>query len=313
MDLKKIHAKLQAEFRAKKIRAESVSNYYNQKLNEVPAYQKLDIIERTLVFDIAKNKSQNKKCTDLEKSLAEVQEQKKVIMKKMGITKKHLTPKYECEVCKDTGVAGEQVCKCYQKRRNEELLAECGMQKDKMATFDKFDTSNIADKTQAKSLETIKNKLVDWADRYPNIKKQNIIIRGTTGVGKTFLTECLANYLSGKGFSVCFLTAFEMNNLMQKYHTTFDSSKNAILSPLIHSEFLFIDDLGTEPMLKNVTLNYLYLIISEREKLKKPLIITTNLTPDSLMHRYEERIYSRLSNNNICAKFHITGKDLRRK
>lgn len=313
MDLKKIHAKLQAEFRTKKIKAETIANYYSQKLNEVPAYQKLDIIERTLVFDIAKNKSQNKKCTDLEKSLAEVQEQKKVIMKKMGITKKHLTPKYECEVCKDTGVAGEQICKCYQKRRNEELLAECGMQKDKMATFDKFDTSNIADKTQAKSLETIKNKLVDWADRYPNIKKQNIIIRGTTGVGKTFLTECLANYLSAKGFSVCFLTAFEMNNLMQKYHTTFDSSKNAILSPLIHSEFLFIDDLGTEPMLKNVTLNYLYLIISEREKLKKPLIITTNLTPDSLMHRYEERIYSRLSNNNICAKFHITGEDLRRK
>lgn len=313
MDLKKIHAKLQAEFRTKKIKAETIANYYSQKLNEVPAYQKLDIIERTLVFDIAKNKSQNKKCTDLEKLLAEVQEQKKVIMKKMGITKKHLTPKYECEVCKDTGVVGEQICKCYQKRRNEELLAECGMQKDKMATFDKFDTSNIADKTQAKSLETIKNKLVDWADRYPNIKKQNIIIRGTTGVGKTFLTECLANYLSEKGFSVCFLTAFEMNNLMQKYHTTFDSSKNAILSPLIHSEFLFVDDLGTEPMLKNVTLNYLYLIISEREKLKKPLIITTNLTPDSLMHRYEERIYSRLSNNNICAKFHITGEDLRRK
>ena len=313
MDLKKIHAKLQAEFSAKKIKAETVANYYNSKLQEVPAYQKLDLIERTLVFDIAKNKSQKIKCADLESSLAEVQKQKQVIMKKMGITKKHLIPKYECEICKDTGTVGEQMCKCYQKRRNEELLAECGMQKDKMATFEKFDTSKFADKTQAETLETIKTKLIDWADKYPNIKRQNIIIRGTTGVGKTFLTECLANYLISKGFSVCYLTAFEMNNLMQKYHTTFDSSKNAILSPLIHSEFLFIDDLGTEPILKNVTLNYLYLIISEREKLKKPMVITTNLTPDTLMHRYEERIYSRLSNNNICAKFHITGEDLRRK
>lgn len=312
MDLKKIHTKLQAEFRSKKINAESVANYYSQKLNEVPAYQKLDLLERTLTFDIAKNKSNNIKCADLEKSLAEVQEQKKVIMKKMGITKKHLTPKYECEICQDSGFVFEQVCKCYQKRRNEELLAECGMKKDQMATFDKFDTSGFADKTQAKTNETIKTKLVDWANKYPNIKKQNIIIRGTTGVGKTFLTECLASHLIDKGYSVCFLTAFEMNNLMQKYHTTFDSSKNAILSPLVHSEFLFIDDLGTEPMLKNVTLNYLYLIISEREKLKKPIIITTNLTPETLMNRYEERIYSRLSNNNICAKFHITGNDLRR-
>lgn len=313
MDLKKIHAKLQAEFSAKKIKAETIANYYNSKLHEVPAYQKLDLLERALVFDVAKNKSQKIKCAELESSLAEVQKQKQVIMKKMGITKKQLTPKYECEICKDTGTAGERVCKCYQKRRNEELLAECGMHKDKMATFEKFDTSKFANKTQAENLEEIKTKLVGWADKYPNIKRQNIIIRGTTGVGKTFLTECLASYLSGKGFSVCFLTAFEMNNLMQKYHTTFDSSKNAILSPLIHSEFLFVDDLGTEPMLKNVTLNYLYLIISEREKLKKPMIITTNLTPDSLMQRYEERIYSRLSNNNICAKFHITGDDLRQK
>ncbi len=313
MDLKKIHSRLQAEFRAKKIKAEATANYYNLKLNAVPAYQKLCTLERALIFDIAKNKSNKISCKELEANLAEVQAQKQVIFKKLGITKKHLTPKYKCEICKDTGMIGEQICACYRKRRNEELLAECGMQKDAMATFEKFDTANFADKAQAKNLETIKDKLVDWANRYPKVKKLNIIIRGTTGVGKTFLTECLASYLISKGYSVCYLTAFEVNNLMQKYHTTFDSSKQTILSPLIHSDFLFVDDLGTEPMLKNVTLNYLYLIISEREKLKKPIIITTNLTPETLMHRYEERIYSRLSNNAICAKFHITGEDLRRK
>ena len=177
MDLKKIHAKLQAEFSAKKIKAEAVANYYNSKLNAVPAYQKLDLLERTLTFDIAKNKSQKTPCKDLENSLAEVQTQKQTIMKKMGITKKHLTPKYECELCKDTGTINEQMCKCYQKRRNEELLAECGMKKESMATFDKFDTSSFADNTQAKTLETIKTKLVDWANKYPNIKRQNIIIR----------------------------------------------------------------------------------------------------------------------------------------
>ena len=102
-----------------------------------------------------------------------------------------------------------------------------------------------------------------------------------------------------------------MNNMFLKYHTSFDANKHIHISPLLDSEFLFIDDLGTEPILKNVTQNYLYLILSERERHNKPTIITTNLMPENILDRYGERIYSRIANKSSSLLVHLTGKDLR--
>lgn len=312
MDLNSITKRLQNEFVQKKLQAEFKATQNKLRLEKIPQYQKLSSLERQIMFEVAKNKMAKKPVKDLESSLAEIEKQKQVIMKKLGITKKDLITKYDCKICKDLGFVGEQMCSCFKKRRNEELLAECGFTPSGLASFDKFDTSSIKDKSQAEKLEKIKTKLIKWADDYPNVKRTKIIFHGTTGVGKTFMSECLAKLLLEKGFSVCFLTAFELGDLMLKYHTTFGAGKHEVLTPVLESDFLFIDDLGTEPLLKNVTLNYFYLIISEREKFKKPIIISTNLTSEALMDRYEERIYSRLTNKNTCGMFHIEGNDLRR-
>ena len=102
-----------------------------------------------------------------------------------------------------------------------------------------------------------------------------------------------------------------MNNMMLKFHTTFGADKQAQLVPLLESDFLFIDDLGTEPIINNVTLNYLFLVLAERDRFEKPVIITTNLSPENILDRYGERIYSRLSSKLTSANFYIEGKDLR--
>ena len=100
---------------------------------------------------------------------------------------------------------------------------------------------------------------------------------------------------------------------MLNYHTTFDSQKNSILEPFLTCSCLIIDDLGTEPILKNVTKEYLYLIINERMVNDKSTIISTNLTPDQIIDRYGERIFSRLFNKTNCLKLEFTSSDLRLK
>ena len=121
----------------------------------------------------------------------------------------------------------------------------------------------------------------------------------------------MANKFLADDRSVCFVSAFDLNESFLKYHTSFDKTKYLWIEPFIESDILFIDDLGTEPLLNNVTRNYLYLVLSERERFLRPVVITTNLLPSDLMSRYDERIFSRLGNNKYSYMWFIDGDDLR--
>lgn len=311
MNIKELNKKLQYEFMSKHYKATKKAEQVRDQLLSVPAYQKLCSLEKELVFEVAKNKFLKTSNKELEQNLKQVRDEKQKLLSKLGIKKSDLEPKFECKKCSDLGFAGDQMCECFVARRNEELLKESGYNLSSMATFEKFDTKICSDPKQAAALEKLKTKLETWADCYPNIKKKNLVLSGTAGVGKTYLCECLANKLVQKKYSVCFVSAFDMNNMFLKYHTSFDANKTAQISPLLDSDFLFIDDLGTEPVLKNVTQNYLYLILSERERHSRPVIISTNLLPENILDRYGERIYSRIANKQTGAIFHLEGKDLR--
>ena len=302
---------LQAEFSAKRIKAEFVANRNKERLKNIPSFSHLEKLEKQISFELAKAENANEKTTELAKVLKTVRAEKLQVLKKLKLEPADLEPKFECEVCKDTGVFGGNVCECFKKRRNEEIIKACGIDTSKLATFENFDTKICKSEKQAKDLEKLKDKLETWANSYPNIKKKNIVLSGKTGVGKSFITECLASSMLKKNYSVCFVSSFDMNNMMLAYHTTFNEDKNSQLVPLLKSDFLFIDDLGTEPLINNVTINYLFLVLSERERFGKPVIVSTNLTPENILDRYGERIYSRLMNKISGACFHLDGDDLR--
>ena len=317
MDIEKIDQKLQREFAKKRLADEQRVSQNLLKANSVPAYRELSNLEREIVFSLAKEKAQAKpnkiEIKGMEEALKKAREEKNKILCKLGLKACDLEPQYECKNCKDTGFVGEKPCICYIKRRNQEIVKACGLQSSADVTFDKFDESVFKDDVQQKQTTKLKDKLCDWCNKYPNISKSNIIISGGTGVGKTFLSKCMANALLKKDVGVCFVTANEMNDMFLKYHTTFNSSKMSVLLPLTESEVLFIDDLGTEPILNNVTLNYLYMVISERDRFERATIITTNLLPEDIMNTYGERIFSRLMNKRTSAVFKLSGNDLRLK
>ena len=80
---------------------------------------------------------------------------------------------------------------------------------------------------------------------------------------------------------------------------------------LLDAPLLLIDDLGAEPLMRNITIEYLFLLLSERGLRDRHTVITTNLTPVQLQERYGERVSSRLLNRDTTGIIKLTGKDLR--
>jgi len=224
-------------------------------------------------------------------------------LKKNNIDHTKLNPKYECSICNDTGVAGGRMCACLQKELNLKKSLLCSSQ----SQFKNFACakSEIMNETDIKALDFLKK----WCSRYPNITKTNINILGGSGTGKTFMLECVANELINKSAVVCFKTAFELNELARLYHM----GKSYEFSDCMQAEVLIIDDLGTEPTLKNVTKEYLYNLINVRQINNKPTFISSNLSLENILDRYDERIFSRLNNKNLAISIMLNSTDKRLK
>ena len=116
-------------------------------------------------------------------------------------------------------------------------------------------------------------------------------------------------------FGACHLcvapvTAFAMVNAFQRYVNTFGRDDNDIQN-FIDCGLLIIDDLGTEPAIKNITQEHIYNIINERLLYARPFIITTNLSPAALADRYDQRLASRILSKDASTVISFSGSDLR--
>jgi DNA replication protein DnaC len=126
--------------------------------------------------------------------------------------------------------------------------------------------------------------LSEYCAKFPNVKTPNIVLCGTTGTGKTVAAVAMCEELKRRGFWVEFTTAFGMIN----------SFLRGDFQNFIDCDVLVIDDLGTEPVKRNVSIEYTYAIINERLVNRNAFIITMNLAPADLMERYDQRIASRI-------------------
>ena len=314
MNLIELDKKLQSEFALKKSHADNIANENLQKARQNSNFVELEILERETTFELGKaefKKRPKKEINDLKNTLIKIQEYKSTILKSLGLSLEDLKPKYSCQKCKDTGVFDGKSCECYTKRRNEEIIKDYELNTND-ASFENIDT-NLFEKDELENFLKLKNLLEKWCNNFPNITKKTIVLSGQTGVGKTYLAKCMSKRLIEQNFTICYISAFEMNNLMLKFHTTFDTQKYQNLIPLLESDVLFIDDLGSEPIINNVTINYLFNVLSEREERQKSTVITTNLSIEDINARYKDRICSRLSNKKTGKIFNIQGSDLRKK
>ena len=218
-----------------------------------------------------------------------------------NIDVRRMEPSYDCHKCNDTGIVNGKLCSCLKTELNKRLN-----EKNKQYKFATFkDSSSALNPTLTRIYEISK----EWCERFPNSHILNINMIGGTGTGKTFLLECMASNLIEKGFNVMFTTAFTLNDECRKYHFSLPSKVNEYMD----CDVLVIDDLGCEPLLKNVTVEYLFNIIHLRQKRYKPTLISTNLTMEDILNRYDDRIFSRLSNKMLALTIPFNGIDMRKK
>lgn len=302
--------KVLEDLKRSKNQAEFVARQYFDIAMQNEEYRKLYLEYKALTYDIAKLEYEKKNCSEQKKKLKELKINLELALGKLGMTADDLKPQYNCKRCMDTGYIDGKECSCLKKRVSELILKDIGVTVNPQHTFENVDYSLFDKPENGKKMF---EKISHWCESFGTSKYKNLLLTGTTGVGKTYLVESICNKLLSKNISVMFLTAFALNNLFLKFHTTFDSSKSSILEQVLGCDVLIIDDLGSEPKYKNVTEEYMYLVTNERLSKNQSTIITTNLGLEGVLSRYGERTFSRLCNKQNSIILKIENSDIRLK
>lgn len=249
------------------------------------------------------------------------------ILKKLNLSEDLFTPDYECKLCNDTGYIVDE--------NDKSVLCNCIKQK----LFDiKYNSSNIGDLNKENfstfdlslySAEVNKDKFkanISPKDNIANIKKiaehfienfddpeeKNLLFIGNTGLGKTFLSNCIASELLKSNKTILYQSASSMLDSIIDYKFGKEDSSDNIYRNTLTVDLLIIDDLGTENI-NSLKFAELFNIINTRllnqnNHITKT-IISTNLSMENLFKNYDERIVSRLVGYyNICRFF---GDDIR--
>jgi len=235
-----------------------------------------------------------------------------------GFPETYLQPVYECPACRDTGYVGEPVrerCACFLRRLRALQAGACeGL--DPCQTFEAYDEAVYPDMplgegagdTQRGYMARMRERCASYAALYPLNPKRNLLFLGMSGLGKTYLMNCVGNAVRQKGGEVMKLTAYQLTERMRA--SVFDRDPDAF-SVLLDVPLLLLDDLGAEPMLNNITVEQLFTLLNERDLSGLHTVVSTNLQPDELQRRYTERICSRLFDKRNTAVLPFKGKDVR--
>ena len=220
-----------------------------------------------------------------------------------------------CVHCGGNGYVGTAVCRCLaelcrQEQRQELALLTTGEEQFSAFRLDYY--SDHTDRKYGASPRTIMEGNLRICQRYAAgfDGSGNLLFVGNTGLGKTFMCNCIAKSLLDKGHLVIYQTAFKMFEIIEEYK--FKNADNHLSKSnyenLFDCDLLIIDDLGTE-LTNSFTNSELFNILNTRLLSGKKTIISTNLSPMQLGSNYAQRIFSRIFDRFKMVKF--VGKDLR--
>ncbi len=292
-----------------------------------PRFSEIDDQLSTLSISASKNliSSSNFEYLDnLRKQIEALKKEKKELLLSITNDENYLLPKYDCSLCNDTGYITEnyktQMCQClkqqlYNIEYNKSNISNLENHKFEnfLSTVYSTDVDKVkynSDISPRENIEIIKKISQKFIKNFDDSNEKNLLFTGNTGLGKTFLSGCIANELLKKGKNVLYQTAPVMLDTIIDYR--FGKTDNSIYNNLLDVDLLIIDDLGTECM-NNMKFTELFTVLNTRllnstNKVTKT-IISTNLNIQNLFKNYDERIVSRLIGNyNICRFF---GDDIR--
>ncbi len=309
---------IKRELRAKKLSEKKLEVY-----RKIPRIKQIDSLLKSTAASVMKIALENG--DDPEEALKQLKEQnlalqreRKELLIKNNIPADFLDDKPDCSICSDMGYIGSKPCRClkhaYQDRLNEQLST---MLPIKEQNFNSFNLDYYSDKMDsrvpASPRENMKENLedcIEYAKTF-NSNSDNLLFYGSTGLGKTFLSSCIAKAVTEAGFSVAYDTAI---NIVNNYETVkFNGIESGQARQAIikyeKADLLILDDLGTE-FPTPLSISIIYSLINNRLMLHKPMIISTNLLPKNFESRYSAAIASRLNGEFTTLRFF--GDDIRK-
>ena len=253
----------------------------------------------------------------LKKELDQLKSEKVVLMTDHGIPIDYLETQYACEKCKDTGFTEDQKrCKCFNQKLIDKAYEMSGIRQQLLhQNFDQFNlnvfSNSILPKEQLTQRENMMHILSDSESFVKNFPRgQNLFFFGSSGLGKTYLCNCIAKALIDKGYSVIYQTPFSIIHIIEK--KTFTDKGNPFFEmayqQLFDVDLLIIDDLGTETA-NSFTISEFYNIMNTRILNEKSTIISTNIKLSEIASFYNDRIDSRIKGHYQMVKFY--GPDIR--
>lgn len=247
------------------------------------------------------------------RKLNDLRMEKEALLKCYHITPQTLQMQYRCPDCHDTGYIENEKCHCFRQRIIDEMYQQSNLREILKAenfstlSYEYYDENNLEQMKIA--IETCKNFTENFDKDF-----ENILLCGTVGIGKTFLSNCIAKEILDQGHSVLYLSAFQLFDLMAKNSFSGNFSKEESVAKqyphIFDSDLLIIDDLGTE-LANSFTMAGFFLVINERILRKKSTLISTNLSPEEILTTYTERTASRIISNYKMLK--LSGSDIRLK
>ena len=252
--------------------------------------------------------------------LRDLEAEKRRLLAEAGYPADALEPRFRCPDCRDTGMADGQRCHCFKARAAELLYSQSGLRRIiERENFDRFSLELYDDQrviTKVGMTErAYMEKQLDRCRRYAagfREKRENLLFRGNTGVGKSFLSHCIAKELIDQGFAVLYLGAAELFECMAavSMDREEDLSRKEQYDLIFSADLLIIDDLGTE-MMNSLTISQFFNLLNARDVPEKGTVISTNLSLTMLRDTYTERITSRILSGYSIIELY--GDDLRRK
>ena len=253
--------------------------------------------------------------------ITELQNRQRTLLISSGFPENYLELKYDCPVCRDSGFSGNDLCACFRQAAAQKIYSQSRiapiLEKENFNTFNMNYYSEAIEPrfgiSPADNMKAIVSRCQSFIQNFDS-QFANLFITGNTGVGKSFLTHCIANELLKASRSVLYMTAFELIEAFEAH--TFGNTddgeesfyEDTLFDSIMNCDALIIDDLGTETI-NNFTVSQLFLCLNHRQECRKSTIISTNLPVESI-----QDIYSELISSRIISYYHIFlifGEDIR--
>ena len=225
----------------------------------------------------------------------ELMRERRAILVKLGYPEDYTEVHYTCKKCSDTGFDGTKMCTCLKQLLITKNIQSSGMGQliDKQS-FDNFSLEVYKSKPEVYERMSRNLKIAKgFADSF-STRRDNLLLIGTTGTGKTHVSTAIAKAVISQGFDVLYdsvqniVNDFEADKFKSGYNQTESKSDK-----YLECDLLIIDDLGAE-FVTQFSISALYNLINTRQNKGLSTIISTNLSATELAAKYEGRIYSRI-------------------